>query len=169
MHEERLGQGRRALTDLTLDEELAAGIDDGRVPYRLFLAPDESVAFVRLNARDLKVTSIQVVEVSRVAAGNADDARDRGSVTADQLPRGDEAVAMGDMLDDGVDGVLGAAGIPVGRAFEFTEFRTADGALEESSAVRAVSSAELDGALLRVMLGWTGGVLTDETLEWELF
>ena len=35
--------------------------------------------------------------------------------------------------------------------------------------MRAVSSAELDGAVLRVMLGWTGGVLTDETLEWELF
>ncbi|GAQ23780.1 hypothetical protein DEIGR_330038 [Deinococcus grandis] len=169
VHEERLGQSRSALADLALDEELAAGIDDGRVPYRLFLAPDESVAFVRLNARDLQVTSIQVVEVSRVGSGNADDARDRGAVTADQMARGDEAVAVGDMFDDGINGVLGAAGIPVGRAFEFTEFRTAHGALEESSAVRAVSSAELDGAALRVVLGWTGGVLTDETLEWELF
>ncbi|WP_174369219.1 hypothetical protein [Deinococcus sp. JMULE3] len=61
-----------------------------------------------MNARDLKVTSIQVVEVSRVASGNADDARDRGAVTADQVARGDEAVAVGDMLDDGVNGVLGA-------------------------------------------------------------
>lgn len=106
MLEERLGQGRSALSDLALDEELAAGIDDGRVPYRLFLAPDESVAFVRLNARDLKVTSIQVVEVSRVGSGNADDARDRGSVTADQVARGDEAVSVGNMFDDGVNGVL---------------------------------------------------------------
>lgn len=167
--EERLGQCRRALANLALDQKVAAGIDDGRVPYHLFLVANEAIAFVRLNARDLKVTSIQVVEVSRVTSGNADDARDRGSVTADQMARGDEAVAVGDMFDDGVNGVLGAAGIPVGRAFEFTEFRTADGALEESSAVRAVSSAELDGAVLRVMLGWTGGVLTDETLEWELF
>ena len=166
--EERLGQGRSALADLALDQELAAGIDDGRVPHGLLLAPDESVAFVRLNARDLQVTSIQVVEVSRVGSCNADDARDRGSVAADQVARGDEAVAVGDVLDDGVDGVLGAAGIPVGRAFEFTEFRTACGALEESSAVRAVSSAELDVALLSAVLGWTGGVLTDETFEWEL-
>ncbi|QLG12645.1 hypothetical protein HLB42_17015 (plasmid) [Deinococcus sp. D7000] len=128
-----------------------------------------ALPLVCLNARDLKVTSIQVVEVSRVGSGSADDARDRGPVAPDQLARGDEAVAVGDVLNDGVDRVLGAAGIPVGRAFEFTEFRTAHSALEESSAVGAVSSAELDGALLRVMLDWTGGVLTDETLEWELF
>ena len=72
---------------------------------------NEAVALVRLNARDLKVTSIQVVEVSRVGSGNADDARDRGSVTSDQVARGDEAVSVGDMLDDDVNGVLGAAGI----------------------------------------------------------
>ena len=72
---------------------------------------NEAVALVRLNARDLQVTSIQVVEVSRVGSGNADDARDRGSVTSDQVARGDEAVSVGDMLDDDVNGVLGAAGI----------------------------------------------------------
>ncbi|GGR77084.1 hypothetical protein GCM10008959_41820 [Deinococcus seoulensis] len=40
---------------------------------------------------------------------------------------------------------------------------------EESSVVRAVSSAELDVALLSAVLDWTGGVLTDETFEWEHF
>ncbi|MFC6802324.1 hypothetical protein ACFQDE_11870 [Deinococcus caeni] len=142
---------------------------DGRVPRGLLLAADESVALVCLNARDLQVTSIQVVEVLCVGSGSADDPRDRGAVTADQFSGRDEAVAVGDVIDDCIDGVLGAACIPVGRALEFTEFSATRGAFEESSVVRPVSSAELDVALLSVVLGWTGGVLTDETFEWELF
>lgn len=79
-------------------------------------------------------------------------------MATDQWGHGDVAVAMRDVLGDEV---AGAAGVPVGRALEFTDCRTAHGALEESS-VRAVPSAEVDVALLRVMLGWTGGVLTAE-------
>ncbi|UBV42726.1 hypothetical protein LAJ19_00340 [Deinococcus taeanensis] len=46
------------------------------------------------------------MEVSRVASGSADDPRDRGSVAPDQVGCGDEAVAVSDVLDDGVNGVL---------------------------------------------------------------
>ena len=109
------------------------------------------------------------MEVLCVRSGSADDPRDRGAVTADQFSGRDEAVAVGDVIDDCIDGVLGAACIPVGRALEFTEFCATRGAFVESSVVRPVSSAELDVALLSVVLGWTGGVLTDETFEWELF
>ena len=161
-------QGGGALADLALDQELTAGIDNGRVPSGLLLAADESVALICLNARDLQVTSIQVVEVLCVGSGGADDPRDRGAVAADQFSGRDEAVAVGDVIDDGVDGVLGAACVPVGRALEFTEFSATRGAFEKSSVVRPVSSAELDVALLSVVLGWTSGVLADETFEWEL-
>jgi len=168
LNQQRRGQDRRTLAHLSLNQEFASGQGDCCVPGGLFLAPHEPVPLVCLHARDLQVTSMQVMELLRMLSSHADDPGNGRPVTPDQFAGGDEAVPQGHVVNDVIDGSLRAPRVPVGPSLQFTEFSAADSASEQPSLLCTVPFAKLDVAPLGAVGGWTGRVLTDETVEWEL-
>ncbi|MFC3862093.1 hypothetical protein ACFOPQ_15095 [Deinococcus antarcticus] len=165
--QETLREFRRSGANLSLDLELGLWIDHGRVPLGVVLVVHEVMPFIGLQARDLQVTSLRVMERLSVFTAGLDDARDGRSVTADEFSRFQEAVASGDVLDDVHHFGMRDFTVPERSSLELTEFRAAGTAFQEATLVSAVKLAELNIPPTRLLKMWTGGVLTDETLNWE--
>jgi len=73
------------------------------------------------------------MELLRMLSSQADDPSDGRPVTPDQCAGRDEAVPLGHVVNDVIDGGPGALGVPVRRSLQFAELSAADGASEQPS------------------------------------
>ena len=167
IQKQHLGQFSGPGPDLPLNDELTFGVDNGEIPRSFSLVADKTVPLIGFYARDLEVTSMEVMELFKMNTSTTDDSSNGRAVTAREGGCGRKTGAMSHVVDHTIDLFRRQFAAPVGCPLRFTELSATGKTPEQSTLFRAVELAETDVLSTRLVEVWTMRGLANETVEWE--